>query len=128
MNLKDIIELHPQCADPAYYGYEPNLKQLVEEYYRNFLPESYEKYVEDYLLKLQELIDKKRESSSFQSGDLVKVVFDSKEDTPESFTVEGISIGQTGVVGHIDSSDYPINVLFNDGTEIGFAPEELRKV
>lgn len=127
MKLKEIIELRPQCA-PIESGAEPSLRQLIEKYYQPYFPDDCQDYVEEYLTKLEELLGETVNKSPLKTGDLVRVVFDSKEFTPESFRSEGVDIGDVGVVGHIDNSDFPVNVLFNDGKEIGFNEEELERV
>lgn len=126
MRLDEIVELRPQMAEIE-SGAEPSLRMLIEKYYQPHFPELYKQMTEEYLDKLQGLLEGDN-SSELIIGDLVKVVFDSQEGTPESFSHDGVIIGAIGMITSIDTSDFPVDVRFNTGEVVGFKREELRKV
>lgn len=127
MKLQDIVDLRPQI-DEVESGAEPSIRMLIEKYYKPHFPEMYKQMTDEYLEKLGCMLEVK-DTSPIKEGDLVKVIFDSKEHTPESFINDGISVGDVGVVDEVDGrEDYPVNVKFNNGMEVAFLREELEKV
>lgn len=126
MKLQEIVDLEPQMAEIE-SGAEPSLRMLLQKYYEPHFPEMYKQMAEDYLKELENMLTPA--ATEIQIGDLVKVILDTKEGTPESFNNDGINIGDVGVVDEIDKrEDYPINVKFNNGMEVAFLREELGKV
>lgn len=126
MKLEDIVDLRPQIAEVE-SGAEPSIRMLIEKYYKPHFPEMYKQMTDEYLEKLGCMLEVK-DTSPIKEGDLVRVLFDSQQDTPESFTHDGVNVGDIGMVSDIDRSDFPINVQFNTGAVVGFTAEELEKV
>lgn len=126
MKLDEIVKLRPQLTEIT-FGPEPSLRELIERYYEPHFPEMYKQMAEDYLKELENMLTPA--VTEIQVGDLVKVILDTKEGTPESFNNDGINIGDVGVVDGIDKrADYPVSVDFGNGKEIAFTEKELRKI
>lgn len=123
MNLNEILNIQPQTAGIE-FGPEPSLLTLLESYYKPHFPDNYEKHVAEYIQKLEEIV----KGPDLKVDDLVEVIFDAHEGTDKSFTIDGVAIGDVGIVKNVDNDeDFPVNVTFNDGKELAFSPNELRK-
>ncbi len=124
MTLNEILNIQPQTA-AIEFGPEPSLLTLIEEYYKPHFPDNYKHYAMEYVQKLEETL----KDTGLEAGDLVEVIFDAHAGTDKSFKIDGVAVGDIGVIKNLDEGeDFPVNVTFNDGKEIAFLFTEVRKL